>query len=206
MLGLSMLLHAWLMENQYGKGVARGGVRGASIAARISPVADPSVSVLVTVAPGVTESKARIFTTADATAATAPTLTPAVVEAASVLVASRATAVLSPPSDPTYYAVGDLDVFPKALVTPDLSAALAATHVPAVGAVRATLLIDEAGVVNAVRGVEASAGDIESATRELLLRTRFTPARNKEGRIVKARVLIALDYDTRAIPASPVSR
>lgn len=67
---------------------------------------------------------------------------------------------------------------------------------------RATLLIDEAGVVNAVRNVEASASDIESVARELLLRTRFTPARNKEGRIVKAQVLVALDYDTRGAVAS----
>ena len=29
---------------------------------------------------------------------------------------------------------------------------------------------------------------------------RFTPARNKEGRIVKAQLLVALDYDTRVVP------
>ena len=100
-------------------------------------------------------------------------------------------------SDPTYYAAGDLDVFPRALIKPDLNAALAASHEPAAGKVRATVLIDEAGVVNTVRGVDAQTGDLETAVRELLLRTRFTPARNKEGRIVKAQVLIALDYDTR---------
>lgn len=206
MLGLSMLLHAWLMENQYGKGVARGGTGGASISARLLSVSDSSVSALATEAPGVPESKPRIYATADPTAVTAPTRTSAAAELGSARVASRATAVLSPPGDPTYYAAGDLDVFPKALVTPDLSAVLAATHEPTAGTVRATLLIDEAGAVNAVRGVEASTGDIESAARELLLRTRFTPARSKEGRIVKARVLIALDYDTRAIPASALTR
>jgi hypothetical protein len=60
------------------------------------------------------------------------------------------------------------------------------------------------GVVNAVRAVRAvlsvdgAASDIETAARELLLRTRFTPARNKDGRIVKAQVLVALDFDRRA--------
>ncbi len=107
-------------------------------------------------------------------------------------------AVLAQPSDPTYYAVGDLDVFPKALVKPDLGAALSGSHVPSAGKVRATLLIDEAGVVTAVRGIEGAARDVEIVVRELLLHTRFTPARNKDGRIVKAQVLVALDYDTRA--------
>lgn len=110
--------------------------------------------------------------------------------------------VLSQPSDPNYYTAGDLDVFPKAVVKPDLTAAIGASHEPAAGKVRATVLIDEAGVVNAVRNLEAPAGDIESAARELLLRTRFTPARSKEGRIVKAQVLVALDYDTRAAPVA----
>lgn len=110
------------------------------------------------------------------------------------------------PSDPTYYAVGDLDVFPKALMKLDLNEALAANHPSAAaGTVRATVLIDEAGVVNAVRavqGVGGAASDIETVARELLLRTRFTPARNKDGRIVKAQVLVALDFDTRAAPHS----
>jgi hypothetical protein len=124
---------------------------------------------------------------------TAPALTPVV---------TTATSLLSEPSDPNYYAVGDLDVFPKALVKPDLNGEAAAIHASAAGKVRATVLIDEAGVVNAVRHIEAATSHIESAARELLLRTRFTPARNKEGRIVKAQVLVALDYDTRAAAPS----
>ena len=67
---------------------------------------------------------------------------------------------------------------------------------------RATVLIDEAGLVDAVRGVDAHASDVATSARELLLRTRFTPARNKDGRIVKAQVLVALDYDTRVTPTS----
>lgn len=136
-----------------------------------------------------------------ANASVPATLSVTTVAAATPGAATMTASMLSQPSDPNYYTAGDLDVFPKAVVKPDLTAAIGASHEPAAGKVRATVLIDEAGVVNAVRNLEAPAGDIESAARELLLRTRFTPARNKEGRIVKAQVLVALDYDTRTAPA-----
>jgi hypothetical protein len=200
-LGLSMLLHAWLMESHYGKGAARGS-GGASITVQIvPPIAETGVSALLTTMPGVAESRPAIWVAPDSKTATKVSLR--VVDPASASTTTIATAaVLSQPSDPTYYAAGDLDVFPKALMKPDLSAALSAVHEPAAGKVRATVLIDEAGMVNAVRGVESPGGDIETIVRELLLRTRFTPARNKEGRIVKAQVLVMLDYDTRVASLS----
>jgi hypothetical protein len=134
----------------------------------------------------------------DQAAGVAVNRVPEAMAAASARSAGDNATVLSQPSDPTYYAAGDLDVFPSALTKPDLGAALGGNHGSGAGKVRATVLIDETGAVNAVRGVEAPAGDVETAARELLLRTRFTPARNKDGRIVKAQVLVALDYDTRA--------
>ena len=202
-LGLSLLLHAWLMEGHYGKGAAPGGEGGMIMAVRIQPAVDaPKNLPFEPVASDVAQSEHPAFIAA-AHPSGAAVLKASVSEASAHAVTTTA-AALTQPSDSTYYAAGDLDVFPRALVKPDLSAALGANSVSSVGKVRATLLIDEAGVVNAVRGVEAPASDvaIEVTARELLLRTRFTPARNKDGRIVKAQVLVALDYDTRATPVS----
>jgi hypothetical protein len=94
---------------------------------------------------------------------------------------------LTQPSDPTYYAARDLDVFPKAITALNLGLG------GAPGKVRATVLIDESGTVNEVRAIDASATEIENAARDLLLRARFTPA-SKDGRVVKAQVLVSLDY------------
>ncbi len=199
-LGVSLALHAWMMQSHYGKGAAGGG--SSAITARILPVATGTDSVASSSTPlpaPMTNNVAVSTTDSNAVAQRATQVSH--VSLASAAIGTPAPAVLTQPSDPNYYAVGDLDVFPKALVKPDLNAALAANQTPAAGKVRATLLIDEAGVVNAVRNVEAPAREIESVARELLLRTRFTPARNKEGRIVKAQVLVALDYDTRGAVA-----
>jgi hypothetical protein len=202
-LSVSLALHAWLMQSQYGKGAARGNesrVALAAIGARILPVM-PDINMPGTAieTPSVSGSNLPEYQTTESK------IVPAfgrIVPASAAPTVATAAPVLSKPSDPIYYAVGDLDVFPKALVRPDLGAALGVNHEPAAGKVRATVLIDEVGIVNAVRNVDAFASDIETVVRELLLRTRFTPARNKEGSIVKAQVLVALDYDTRAAPAS----
>ena len=194
-LGVSLALHAWLMQSHYGKGAARDNI---TVAAQLLPAATETriETPAVFPAPDLRLTRSVLpdpSTAPDRAAPMAATALPST---------TTASAVLSQPADPNYYAVGDLDVFPKALVKPDLSAALPANQEPPAGKVRAMVLIDEAGVVNAVRNVEASASRIETVTRELLLRTRFTPARNKEGRIVKAQVLVALDYDTRGALAS----
>jgi protein TonB len=96
----------------------------------------------------------------------------------------------APASDPTYYTARSLDVYPRALTALHLGLRAGA------GQVRATLLIDESGTVNDVRAIEAGAADIENAARDLLLRTRFTPA-GKDGRLVKSQLLVSLDYDAR---------
>jgi len=90
-------------------------------------------------------------------------------------------------SDPTYYPARSLDVYPRALTALDLGGREQA------GTVRATVLIDEAGTVNEVRAIEASAAELENAARALLLRARFTPAA-KDGRPVKAQLLVSLEY------------
>jgi periplasmic protein TonB len=105
--------------------------------------------------------------------------------AALAVPASAAASAL--PGDPTYYPARSLDVYPRALTALDLGLPAGA------GQVRATVLIDESGRVNDVRAIEASAALIEQAARDLLLRTRFSPAA-KDGRIVKAQVLVSLDY------------
>lgn len=102
-------------------------------------------------------------------------------------------APLPQPSDPTYYGALSLDVYPKAITALELSALLAGTSA---GQARATVLIDEAGSVNAVRAVQAASADVENAVRSLLLQTRFTPAR-KDGRVVKAQLEVSLDYTAR---------
>lgn len=106
-------------------------------------------------------------------------------------VAKRATAESSAMpaavSDPTYYPALSLDVYPRALTALDLGSRAQA------GTVRATVLIDEAGTVNDVRAIEAGATEVENAARELLLRARFTPAA-KDGRAVKAQLLVSLEY------------
>jgi hypothetical protein len=201
-LGLSLLFHAWLMQDHYRSGAARRGIEEAHIAAQLLPpvavngISAPLLTISDSAAAPVPERHGAGFQAAPNASAAPPSAT------AAAAVTTTSAAVPPPPSDPTYYAVGDLDVFPAALVKPDLNAALAAHPEPAAGQVRATLLIDEAGVVNAVRGVEAPAADMAAAARDLLLRTRFTPARNKEGRIVKAQLLVALDYDLRGAPAA----
>lgn len=108
---------------------------------------------------------------------------------------AHASAALPQPSDPTYYSALSLDVYPKAVTDLDLGAHLGAGNYTA-GQVRATLLIDETGIVNEVRAIEAAALVLESAARAMLLQTRFTPAR-KDGRIVKAQVRISVDYGSR---------
>jgi len=99
-------------------------------------------------------------------------------------------------SDPTYYGARSLDVYPRALSALNLGA-LFATGAP--GQVRATVLIDETGTVNDVRAVQAAAADLEHAARDLLLRTRFTPAA-KDGRVVRAQLLVSLEYGNAGAP------
>ena len=94
MLGLSMLLHAWLIENHYGKGAARSSAGGASIAARILPaVSETDISSPVITMPGIVEPTARALIAADSAAVPARSMQ--ATGAALVLAAAATTAMLS---------------------------------------------------------------------------------------------------------------
>lgn len=96
-------------------------------------------------------------------------------------------------NDPTYYGALSLDVYPRAVTPLELGERVASA---AAGQVRATVWIDESGIVNEVRAIQAVAPEVENAARALLWQTRFTPAR-KEGRVVKAQLRVSLDYGAR---------
>lgn len=93
-------------------------------------------------------------------------------------------------SDPRYYAVRELDVYPALAAPLELRAVIA----PAARALL-MVLIDARGGVDQVDVVEADAGGAfgEEARRSLLA-ARFTPAL-KNGRPVKSRVLIRIEQD-----------
>ena len=184
-LGASALLHAWLAHHEPGfTGAPRVTVSGGAPPIDVlAPAVEPPAQPLPTSTP------ARLAVSDDALAPKARTVAP---------VNAHDKTALPQASDPTYYGALSLDVYPKATGNLDLGAQLAgAAH--AKGQVRATLLIDEAGTVNEVRAVWAAAPDIEHAARALLLQTRFTPAR-KDGRMVKAQLLVSLDYAASSTP------
>lgn len=98
--------------------------------------------------------------------------------------------VLPPVSDPVYYPARQLDVYPALMQPVSLEHANAGVG----GRVLLMLLIDETGQVRELSIVEAGpAGLIESSVRSVFSEARFSPAR-KDGRAVKSRVLISVDY------------
>ena len=196
---VSALLHAWLMDTAHRL--------PAPHASRAAAGGDAAITVLLNEPPVdflAQDSEQGIAGAANrgimhtVAAMQVPVAAPKPVERAAAqpaAVTAIDSATLPQPSDPTYYTALNLDVYPKSATALDLGAHLAAGSYLA-GQVRATVLIDEGGNVNEVRAIEAAASDIESAARDLLLKSRFTPAR-KDGRIVKAQVRISLDYGVR---------
>ena len=190
-LGASTLLHAWLMHTGDGSSARRAPIAGGELITAtltVSPVGSVAFEPQTrnTLFPqrkvvDVVESRRGAVTAAAPVAVERP---PA--QHATTTIDSPA--VLAQPSDPTYYTARSLDVYPKAITALNLGSQ------PGAGKVRATVLIDESGVVNDVRAIEASAAEIASAARDLLLRTRFTAA-TKDGRLVKAQLLVSLDYE-----------
>lgn len=104
-------------------------------------------------------------------------------------------------ADPTYYAVRQLDVYPALASPVELvyPAAAAASNVK--GRVLLLLLIDASGTVDDASVVEAEpAGYFEHEARRTLRSARFKPAL-KDGRAVKSRILVNVDYgDARSAP------
>ncbi len=200
-LGVSALLHVGFIQTAQQPGAPRAtAVVDAPLTATLSrPRIDASVQETVPHnAPNLQRVDTRIDTKTaisrhglTAERAVAAVERPVQRSAAADSAAALTPTPTQPPSDPIYYAARDLDVFPKAITVLDLG-----LRTRAAGTLRATVMIDESGIVNEVRAVnalDANAVEIESAARALLLRARFTPAR-KDGRLVKAELLVSLDY------------
>ena len=203
-LGVSALLHAWILHDVHGLRLNNGlrlvAASGAPLTAilKAPPIDLLSPDIAPQVQPAQTSTLA-MGKPGDRRAAmpvvpVAPNM-PEFSAAKLALNAANGGAPLPQLSDPTFYGALSLDVYPKALSTLDLAGSVAVSG-NAAGQVRATVLIDEMGSVNDVRAIDAATQELASEARRLLLQTRFTPAR-KEGRIVKAEVRVNLDYGSR---------
>ena len=102
--------------------------------------------------------------------------------------------------DLTYYSVRDLDVQPRALreIVPEYPYDADRQHLS--GQVRVQLKLEADGRVSDLEVVSASPpGVFESSTLKALRTARFAPAR-KDGRPVRARMVITVEYDWEGRP------
>jgi protein TonB len=105
---------------------------------------------------------------------------------------------LPPAVDPTYYSARELDVYPAPQAPLRFEYPERAAHEHVSGSVRIMLLLDEAGAIDGVSVVAAEPpGYFEDRVRAAFAAARFFPAR-KDGRAVKSRVLINVNYDPAA--------
>jgi protein TonB len=96
--------------------------------------------------------------------------------------------------DATYYPARQLDVYPQPLAPIKLDYPDRAAAQQLDGNLLLLLLIDEFGVVNEASVVEAQPeGYFEEAALSVFRATRFSPAQ-KQGRPVKSRVLLQVEY------------
>ena len=101
-------------------------------------------------------------------------------------------------ADRTYYPARELDVYPAPRAPLSFEYPERAAREQVGGSVRIMLLLDEAGAVDSVSVVAAEPpGYFEDSVRGVFAATRFFPAR-KDGRAVKSRVLINVEFDSRA--------
>lgn len=109
--------------------------------------------------------------------------------------APHTTALALPSADPTYYPARELDVYPVLRTPLRFENPERAVRDRTGGKVLVALLLDETGTVDDVSVVTAEpTGYFEDAARAMLAAARFSPAR-KDGRAVKSRVLINVEYD-----------
>jgi len=96
--------------------------------------------------------------------------------------------------DPIYYAARDLDVYPQPLKRIEHVYPQTERAADTAGSVTLLLLVDESGRVADVSVVDASPRDVfeESALRALAT-TTYSPAQ-KNGRAVRSRILVQVDY------------
>jgi protein TonB len=96
--------------------------------------------------------------------------------------------------DLTYYAARQLDVYPALSSALDLRYTANASAAGTIGRALVLLLIDNTGFVDDVAVVEAEpAGSVEEELRRTFAAVRFTPAL-KDGRAVRSRVLVHVNY------------
>jgi TonB family protein len=96
--------------------------------------------------------------------------------------------------DLTYYTSRQLDVYPALSTALDLRYTADASAAGIVGRALLLLLIDKAGFVDDVAVVESEpAGSFEDELRRAFASIRFTPAL-KDGRAVRSRVLVHVNY------------
>lgn len=105
-----------------------------------------------------------------------------------------AASALPPVSDPVYYPARQLDVYPALVQPVSLEYPRHAANDNVGGRVLLMLLIDETGGVRELSIIEAGpARFFENSLRAAFSEARFSPAL-KDGRAVKSRVLIGVDY------------
>lgn len=129
---------------------------------------------------------------ADLAAIPIPTTTPTDPEP--VVPAGNDAAIATIP-DPVHYPATDLDIYPQALgrITPDYPETAREAQVG--GSVTLLVLIDEVGKVVGASVMDASPdGVFEEAAQQALATTAFYPAR-KDGRPVRSRILIKVEFD-----------
>lgn len=100
--------------------------------------------------------------------------------------------------DPVHYAAGELDVYPQPLnrVEPVYPQTALAGEIG--GSVTLLLLIDEYGRVTDVSVVDVSPQDgFEESALRALAAAAYSPAQ-KNGRAVRSRILVKVDYDPAA--------
>jgi len=100
--------------------------------------------------------------------------------------------------DPVHYAAKELDVYPQPLNRIEPAYPPTALSAEIVGSVTLLILIDEFGRVTDVSVVEASPQDVfEESARRAVAAGAYSPAQ-KNGRAVRSRILVKVDYDPAA--------
>ena len=97
--------------------------------------------------------------------------------------------------DPVHYPATDLDIYPQALgrITPEYPQTARDARVA--GSVTLLVLIDEVGKVVDTSVMDAAPGGVfEEAAQQALANAAFYPAQ-KDGRSVRSRVLIKVEFD-----------
>jgi len=100
--------------------------------------------------------------------------------------------------DPTHYPANELDVYPRALHTIVPTYPIGALETQTAGFVTLLVLIDEVGRVTVSTVVDAIPdGVFEQAAQQALAHAVFYPAQ-KEGRSVRSRILVKVEFDPNA--------